>query len=435
MTASQTTQINWKMAALLFVAALFIRLAYLLVLQVDHPIRGDAFKYFTLAVNLLNHGVYSLNTAPPFTPSTFITPGYPFFLSLIMSVNPSFDGFYQLLLVIQSVLGSISCVLVFLIGCRFLPRRWAFVAGSLCALSPHMTVFGGYVLSETLYVFIMLLSLSFTFLAQDRGNLAAFFIAGVLFSCTALVRPGVMLFPIAVVLLVFLGHASNVSISRATRHSAFFALGFIVLWGGWLSWVSQNQVSGRVSPVAAQVALGSYPDLIFESPELQGFPYKEDPAYAEMSKSLSMSYSVIVERFVKHPATYLSWYLIGKPIMFHQPNILVGQGGAFVYPVKKSLYGMSAPAGWAYIVMMYVHPLLVLLALGFALVQLVSIFREDSARGLFPLSVLSVLLFYFTFLHMALAPLPRYSVPLYPMIYLLAVAAIYRAKLWLGERI
>src|SRR5208282_3436468 len=46
----------------------------------DRPLTGDSLGYWTLAQNLLHHGVFSLSSSPPYAAETFRTPGYPFFL-------------------------------------------------------------------------------------------------------------------------------------------------------------------------------------------------------------------------------------------------------------------------------------------------------------------------------------------------------------------
>src|SRR5438552_13407836 len=68
-------------AALVFLVALAARLAYL---ALRGPVMTwDSGEYLRLAHNLLQHGAYSLETAPPYVPSIRRAPLYPWFLALL----------------------------------------------------------------------------------------------------------------------------------------------------------------------------------------------------------------------------------------------------------------------------------------------------------------------------------------------------------------
>jgi hypothetical protein len=94
---------------------------------VNKPIRVDALDYFSYAVNLRTHGVYSLqrewmvDPAHKPVPDAIRPPGYPVFLA---ALGPRVDwDWLRTLGYLQSVFTVLSVALTYLIGRRFLP--WA----------------------------------------------------------------------------------------------------------------------------------------------------------------------------------------------------------------------------------------------------------------------------------------------------------------------
>src|SRR4030095_10484807 len=95
--------------AVLFVALLlrFGYLAFRWPLLPDWNV--DAVGYHQLAVNLLQRGIFSLNTQPPFQPDAIRTPGYPLFIAavyVVVGINP------RAVLIVQAILDAITVVLV-----------------------------------------------------------------------------------------------------------------------------------------------------------------------------------------------------------------------------------------------------------------------------------------------------------------------------------
>ena len=119
----------------LFMLALLPRLAYLLWRWSVLPDWNvDAIGYHQLAINLVEQGVFSLNTAAPFLPDAVRTPGYPIFIALVLAL---FGPEPRLVLCVQIVVDSITAVLVALLARRLshTPRA-AIWAGVLYALNP-----------------------------------------------------------------------------------------------------------------------------------------------------------------------------------------------------------------------------------------------------------------------------------------------------------
>jgi 4-amino-4-deoxy-L-arabinose transferase-like glycosyltransferase len=416
-----STRRIWLAALLIFLFALVIRLSYLDTLRIDHPIQADAAKYFKLANNLLNRGVYSDGNSDPLKPTGTITPGYPLVLATILSASADVNSFYRSTLNFQAVAGSMTAVVVFLIGLRMLSAPAAIVAAGLTALAPHQVTISGYVLTECLFALLMCGAIYFLILAIQSQRLRYCALFGVAVGLAVLVRPAILLFPIAAIPLLWARFPPWLPLAKACSLSL---VGLLLFWSPWLAWkrLSVTPDAGQYSPVAAQIAFGMYPNLTHKTPAMRGFPNREDPQYESMIQSLPLAFRTLSERAQAEPWKYLKWYLIGKPSTFWSWSITAGKGLPFIYPVKSSLYQQLRVARWSLHAMRWTHAIFVLAALFAAIVLFVRAARRKAGSPSdFGACAVVLLLVYFTLIHTLLAPLPRYSIPLHGPMYLLAI--------------
>lgn len=131
----------------------------------------------------------------------FRAPLYPWFLGVLYKVT---GANYLAVRLIQAMLGSLSCGLVFLIGRRFMPRVAAGVAGLATALYWTIVYFDAELLIPVLAVFLNLLLLWALLCAGERRTVLRCAVAGLLLGVSALARPNVLLFaPLIVLWLAF----------------------------------------------------------------------------------------------------------------------------------------------------------------------------------------------------------------------------------------
>ncbi|HEV2112119.1 MAG TPA: hypothetical protein VGT99_12250 [Gammaproteobacteria bacterium] len=407
--------------------------------QLDHPFRADAIQYYKTAYNLRAHGVYShvvnevngVDETPQ--PDAFLTPGYPLFLALFVDAPPNTQA-YSEITGYQALLAILAVILVLLLFRTFSP--WiALPAALLAAISPHLISAATFILSETLFSVVLLLSLLVLgwHARGSRWYLPSLFAGGVLLGVAALTRPVVELFPMAVVFLLWVSYDRR----TALRGSAVLILGVCLAWAPWIArnYVSLGR-SGDPANMVRTLSIGMYPDLEYDhDPRSNGEPDKLDPRYTEISTSPGAALDEIGRRFRDNPREELRWYLIGKPVMLWSWHDVGGGPDVFIYPVFRSPYTSSKPFILTHSVMYGLHWPLVILALVGCLLAWLPRARSWLAREpLFLARLMSLLLLYNTVVLMVLAPFVRYSIPFLPIQYGMAATALYLVARWWRQR-
>jgi 4-amino-4-deoxy-L-arabinose transferase-like glycosyltransferase len=421
MTSIKPNHLKFLGAFILFLLAMGLRLGAVNNTVINEPINADASDYYTYAVHLKYHHTYSRERLPGNAPQpdALRAPGYPAFLVPFVGYPPT-ESMLRRILLAQAVLDSITVLLVLSVFRRIMPEGWALGAAFLTAISPHLISSCTFLLTETLFTFLMALALWLAVqMIRNSSNTLAF-AAGLMIAAAALTRPTLqfLVIPLSGMLLV----------TRERGYNARFVIpllaGFVL---AYTPWVLRNlDTIGSISdPTQAIDALyfGMYPDFRYKDiPDSTGFPYRFDPRSKEISSSKESVLNEIRRRFRDEPARHLQWYLLGKPASLLDWNILAGMGDIFIYPVSASPF-LSQPV---YILlhkfMKLMHWPFVLLALAAAVVVwLPGFVNKHSGTSLFTARMLSLLLLYFIALHMVAAPLPRYGIPLRPVIYGLAM--------------
>lgn len=407
---------------------------------VPEPYRADAAQYYNSAYNLRRFGVYSHDGGPiagqvsvP-QPDAFVTPGYPLFLALFADDRPNRSIFMRVAYW-QALLGTLCILLTYFLVLRMAPGWIALSAALLVAISPHLVNTGIYLLSETLFTFLLLSAL--LVLSGRPGARRGFYVlllgGGVLLGIAALTRPVLEFFPLVFPLVLLCAYPRR----QATIGAALVLLGFVLVWTPWLV---RNQVSVGNTPgpsvMVSTLASGMYPDLEYNhNPESRGIPYRFDPRFAEVTRSLSSTLAEIARRFRENPGEELEWYLIGKPVTLWSWNVFEGGGDTFIYATLSTPYDVSLPFMLSHAVMHGLHWILVTLALaGCLFVWLPFARTRFGDTGLQCARLISLVLLYNTAIIMIFAPFVRYSIPFLPLQYGMAVVAALLAAGWLKQQ-
>ena len=166
-------------AALVFAAALLLRLLYVLSIHNTsffHQLQTEPLHYHQWARLILDGPAAPL---PPFEQS----PGYPYFVAAVYAL---FARSVTAVACVQAVLDAATCTLLLVIGERWFGRRAGLVAGVLAALYGPFIYFAAQLLPSTLFVFTSVAALA-------AGAFGAATAAGCLWAAALLVRSEVVL--------------------------------------------------------------------------------------------------------------------------------------------------------------------------------------------------------------------------------------------------
>ena len=198
----------WPALALVLAAAGVVRLGYVLTLEntLNVTFEADPLTYDQLARNLLAGrpyvGASFYFPAGTENPTALWDPLYPLFLAGIYALVG--HDFLAVRLV-QVVLGVASCGLLYMLGRSIFGPRIALLGAGFAAIYPFFIYYTGQILTETLFIFLLLILLTLArAIAQRRirGTLAVLTL-GITAGLTVLTRAEALYF--GVILIVVLG--------------------------------------------------------------------------------------------------------------------------------------------------------------------------------------------------------------------------------------
>jgi len=199
-------RLRWLMLAI-FLAALLLRLGYLLELKANSPffqyLICDSSTYHGAALEILGKA-----PAQEFTHTSYYQPPlYPYFLAAMYKI---FSVSLLAPRIIQSFLGALSCVLVFLVTARHFDWKAATLAGFVAAAYRNFIFFDGELLTASLGMFLGLLGLYLAELAlsqKDFNQIKRYLLlsgSGLSFGLFAITIPNILLFFVFLFLYIFL---------------------------------------------------------------------------------------------------------------------------------------------------------------------------------------------------------------------------------------
>ena len=154
---------------------------------------SDQGGYQQLGAAMARSGEFTrFPESPTFIPEVLRTPGYPAFVAVIYRL---FGVNTLPVAIAQAFVFAAICLMVYAIGRRVAGERAATVAALITALFPPLPYYGALVLTEVWTTCMMVLACLACLRAMQRDRFSDFIIAGVLFSATTLVRPAFFLLP------------------------------------------------------------------------------------------------------------------------------------------------------------------------------------------------------------------------------------------------
>ncbi|MEW6680739.1 MAG: glycosyltransferase family 39 protein, partial [bacterium] len=148
---------------------------------------ADSGGYDEIGLNIAQHMSFHSGGKP--TPRR--EPIYPLFLSIIYLI---FGHSLLAVKIAQAILGSLTAIMVYFIGKRIFGRNCGILASLFCALYPHLITTTGFILTETLFTF--LLSISILFIMKGVEKRKFLILAGIFLGLTTLTRSITILSPL-----------------------------------------------------------------------------------------------------------------------------------------------------------------------------------------------------------------------------------------------
>ena len=253
MQKTDSGDIDTGSLAVLFAIALGFRLIYILQ-STENPLFGVALvdaKAYVRWADLMASGVWLWDVVGNYLPV------YPAFLALqqiVFGTGPTVNK------IIQSLMGSMSAVLMAQVAARAFNRQVGLIAGYLIATSWMLVVFESEMYAESFSIFFQ--SLSLWLLIRYTSSMPAVAGAGLAFALSAAARANLLaILPVAVYWLVRKGRLDR---KQGLLATALFCAGTVLVFGPIL--LRNYQITGRPM-LRAQGTWSLYSGL---APEFEG---------------------------------------------------------------------------------------------------------------------------------------------------------------------
>jgi tetratricopeptide (TPR) repeat protein len=413
---------DFYLALAIFVFAFAVRFIYLNQIK-ELPF----FDTLTMDAQYHDQWAQSILEGEDFTGGVFFrAPLYPYFLAMTYKI---FGHNYFTPRLIQFLIGSASCVLIFLLGRKLFNRKTGVIAGFLACLYGVFIYFEGELLIPVLLVFLDLLLILSLLWAAKKPSYGRWALSGGLLGLSAVARPNILLAGVGFLLWIILHfRGKDKGRGKSFAYAGCFVLGAILIispvtlrnyikgndlvliasQGGMNFYIGNNPQSDGVSallPGARTTWRGSFKDAI-------------NIAEKETNRSLKPSQ---VSRF---------WYMKGFKFLTEKPFsflklmlrkfVLFWNGNEWSNNRDFYFFARSAPLlrilTWRFIIYFPFGLIAPLAMIGIVI-------AHRAKKDIFILEIflftymLSVILFFVT---------ARYRVPLLPILILFAAYALDR---------
>jgi Tfp pilus assembly protein PilF len=364
----------------------------------------------------------------------FRAPLYPYFLGAIYRV---FGHSYFVPRLIQFLIGSLSCVLIYLLGRKVFNRRTARIAGLVACLYGVLIYFEGELLIPVLLVFLDLV-LILTFLqTKEKRSYMMWVLCGAILGISALARPNILLVGLAFLIYILLCLKAESKIrSRSVLYAGCFALGAILI----ISPVTlRNYVKGNdLVLIASQGGMNFY---IGNNPQSDGasavLPGARTTWWGSYEDARNMAEKAANKRLRPSEVSRF-WYMEGLKFATREPlrfiTLMVKKFALFWNGNELSnnrdfyFFARSAP-----LLKLLIWRFLIYFPFGLIapLALLGIILSHKEGRDVL---VLEIFLFIYMFSIILFFVTARYRVPLIPVFLLFSAYALDRLISMIGKR-
>lgn len=362
---------------------------------------NDDVKYINSAKILLDTHTITYNSGEK--PSTYIMPGMPVVLAVLMLIFGQGDEAIIAFRVLQAALQALSVYFVFITANQLFNSRAAIISSIATALYLPDYFSSGVILSESIFRTLILLLICFSLLALRSQQTKHYVIAAFIVGLACYFKPHTVLFP-AVWFVLWL--VQRLSWKKIVKHTAVVSLTMILLLSPW--WVRNyitfdkfipfTQSAGNPILLGALIDYGAPSKAFIDAhPEYEG---NSDHIFVGSDAVLAeTAQKMVIFGFKNQPLKYLKWYTIDKVF------------GLYASPYYwKTIFGINIWITGVY------HVVFMLLGAAGMLIMFLRAFRQKSIPYLFILLSFA----YFTVIYVPFVAFNRYG---YPNVFLILLAA------------
>lgn len=216
---------------ILFVVALILRVAYASLATGPHATPySDPAEYDTVAWNLARGLGFSLDAGAGPYPSALSPPLLPWIVGLLYA---AVGHSYFAAVLLQCVIGALVPVLLSAFGTAMFGGTVGRNAGWLAAVHPLLVALCAYLLTETLFVTMLLLALVLTAEWIKTPRPARALGAGIVWGLANLARPTALVLPLALMAWAWVPMGLTVTSRERTRQMAMLLLGMALTIAPW----------------------------------------------------------------------------------------------------------------------------------------------------------------------------------------------------------
>ncbi len=419
----------WLPAIGIFCLALLVRVIYNNTVAHNYYPTHDSAFYQAIGFNLLKEHCFCLESG---IPSVDRAPLWPFIIAGLTSVFGPSDYFARLFL---SLIGSGTCVLIYLFARDLFGWRIGILAGVIAAIYPEMYIYDGWLYTESLFTFLLFAVCYGLFRLQrtSQRKWHLWILCGILLGLLSLTRPnGMLVIGLFIIWAIIMAWQKLLSWRVAARGALATTLLALVIIAPWT--VRNYLVSHTFIPVATgdgTVLLGAYNDKVLTTVTYAGGqfgtwirPLDSDPVVALRYPINTCSAPCQVAREAAYQEAAIQWIRTHLSIMphllaLHFTNMWHPDTHESDLPTDRFRQQQSTQL---VLDMMKTFPIFVFILAGLGFVLTLRRWRELLFIYLMILMTIAECIIYYG--------IPRFRAPIEPMLILLAAGTVW----WLTHK-
>lgn len=262
----------------IFCLALAVRVLYNLTVGKYYVAGYDSQAYEKIAFNIVSEHCFCLN---PHMPTVGRAPLWPGIIAAFDVLFGPSNLFVRLFL---CLVGSGTCVLVYLFAQEVFNKQIALLAGILASIYPGLFIYDGWLYSESLYTFLLLAFCYTLLLLQQTGKYKWAVASGTMLGLFSLTRPnGLLILGLVFLWGIIFVQKKILSWRVVATSIAIICLIALALVTPWT--IRNYQTTHRFVAVATGdgfVLLGAYNDMIFDNTPFRGLWIRPSLAHPEI---------------------------------------------------------------------------------------------------------------------------------------------------------